>query len=137
MTNTVIAIKKSSTSSATPSSLEFGELAINYADGKLFYKAANGSIYQLNVGGGGGGGDAFGTVNANGTLIVADTTNDVLTIDPGAFITIVGDAVNDKLTISAAVGGIYDTANAAFNKANTGGGGTTAETLSPLLLMGG
>ena len=42
MSNTVIALKKSDVPYATPASLANGELAINYADGKLFYKNAAG-----------------------------------------------------------------------------------------------
>lgn len=94
MANTVIALKKSATSSAVPSDLANGELAINYADGKLYYKHANGTIAAISSGG-----DSFGTVNANSTLVVADTSGDVLTLAPGNNISIVGDAVNDKITI--------------------------------------
>jgi hypothetical protein len=95
MANTTIQIKKSATPAATPSSLANGELAINYADGKLFYKAANGTIVAFST----SDGNNFGTVNANGTLLVSDTTGDVFTMVPGNNITIVGDAVNDKVTI--------------------------------------
>jgi len=49
-----IKIKRSGTSSQTPSSLEHGELALNYADGKLFYKDASNNIAELSTGGGGG-----------------------------------------------------------------------------------
>jgi hypothetical protein len=96
MANTVIQLKKSATPSATPTDLANGELAINYADGKLFYKAANGTITSIS-----GEGSNFGIVNANGTLIVSDTTGDVISILPGDNITIVGDAINDRLIINA------------------------------------
>jgi len=43
MANTVL-IKRSGTSSVTPTTLESGEIAINYADGKLFYKNSSNSI---------------------------------------------------------------------------------------------
>jgi hypothetical protein len=43
MSNTVL-IKRSGTSSITPLTLESGEIAINYADGKLFYKNSANSI---------------------------------------------------------------------------------------------
>lgn len=99
MANTVISLKKSSTSAAVPSSLANGELAINFADGKLFYKNTAGYIAEIS-GGGPGGGNSFGTINANSTLIVADSTNDFLTIEAGSGIAIVGDAINDKITIS-------------------------------------
>lgn len=97
MPNTVIALKKSATPSATPTSLANGELAINFADGKLYYKHANGTI--LSISGSGSGGDSFGTVNANSTLIVADTSGDVLTLIAGDNISIVGDAINDTVTV--------------------------------------
>jgi hypothetical protein len=40
----VIKIKRSPDQHATPSTLEYGELAINYADGKLYYKNLAGSL---------------------------------------------------------------------------------------------
>jgi hypothetical protein len=95
MPNTVIQLKKSATTSSVPSDLANGELAINFADGKLFYKNTAGFIAEISsppV-------NSFGTVNANGTLVVSDTSGDVLTIVPGNNITVVGDAVNDKITI--------------------------------------
>jgi hypothetical protein len=95
MANTVIALKKSGTSSATPGSLANGELAINYADGKLFYKAANGSILSIS----GTRSNTFSTVNANGTLVVSDSPSTILTLLSANGITITGDAVNDKVTI--------------------------------------
>ena len=49
MANT-IKLKRTSTPSAAPSSLEYGELAINYADGKLFYKNSSDQITQFSSG---------------------------------------------------------------------------------------
>jgi len=46
MANT-IKLKNSGTSSNTPSSLEHGELAINYADGKLYYKNGSNAIVEF------------------------------------------------------------------------------------------
>ena len=43
MANT-IKIKRNGTSSQAPTSLEYGELAINYADGKIFYKNSSNQI---------------------------------------------------------------------------------------------
>lgn len=94
MPNTVIQLKKSATPSSVPSDLANGELAINFADGKLFYKNTAGFIAEFS-----GAVNSFGTVNANGTLVVSDTTGDVLTLLAGNNITIVGDAVNDRVTI--------------------------------------
>lgn len=116
MANTVISLKKSGTPSATPASLEFGELAINYADGKIFYKAANGTIYSISD----GSAYAFATVNANGTLVTADTTSDVFSLEAGQNINIVGDAINDKITIGANLNPVYDFANGKFLSNSTG-----------------
>ena len=67
-----IKIKRSGTSSQTPSSLEHGELALNYADGKLFYKDASDNIAELSTGGGAGGGLDSAAVSA----VVDETVND-------------------------------------------------------------
>jgi hypothetical protein len=49
-----IKLKRSAVADAVPSSLEFGELALNYnvADGKLFYKNSAGTIVAFESGGG-------------------------------------------------------------------------------------
>ena len=46
-----IKLKNSGTSGNTPSSLVHGELALNYADGKLFYKNSSNSIVELSTAG--------------------------------------------------------------------------------------
>lgn len=124
MANTVIALKKSATPSAVPSTLANGELAINYADGKLFYKDIHGGIKSFNSDLPPAA-DSFGSVSANGTLIVADTNGDVLNIVPGNNIQITGNTLTDTITISAIsnvttadVTAVYNHANAAFDKAN-------------------
>ena len=99
MANTTIQIKKSGTPTAVPTNLANGELAINYADGKLFYKAANGTIAQIS-GAGGSSANTFATMNANGTLVVADSASDILSFVSGNNISIVGDAVNDSITVA-------------------------------------
>lgn len=114
MANTVIALKKSATPSAAPSNLANGELAINYADGKLYYKHANGSIVAFNT----SGGVSFGTVNANGTLVVADAASGILNLVPGNNIQITADPINDIITISATATGGTGDAGPAFDKAN-------------------
>lgn len=116
MTNTVIQLKKSSTPASVPASLANGELALNFADGVLYYKSANGSIAAIS--GSGGGGLNYGIVNANGTLVIADSSGATFAILPGDFITVTGDSINDRITIGANVKVVYDTANAAFNYAN-------------------
>ena len=109
MANTVISLKKSNVPSAIPTNLANGEIAINYADGKLYYKNTAGQIDAIS------GKDLsyFGTVNAAGTFIISDTPGDILTIVNGNDIEIVGDAVNDTITISANLKPAFDKANSA------------------------
>lgn len=129
MANTVIVLKKSGTPDQTPTSLQHGEIAINYADGRLFYKNATGEIVQIATGGGGGG-NYFGTVSANGTLLVADTTNDYLTIQAGNNISINADSLYDSLTIAANLVSAYSHANAVGESANAYAASLTPD-LSP------
>lgn len=116
MANTVIKLRKSSIPSEIPSSLEYGELAINYADGMLYYKNSTGHIVGFsaaaNV-------YSFATINANNSLITAISNNSTLTINPGNNIEITGDIINDIVTIAANLKPAFDVANAAFVKANT------------------
>ena len=58
MANKII-LKKSSVPTKVPlsSDLEYGELALNYADGKLYYKNTSNIVTPLNEGG------SSGTVN--------------------------------------------------------------------------
>lgn len=61
MANRII-LKKSSVAGKVPvttavdadNGLEYGELALNYTDGKLYYRNANNSIGQIGGGGGSG-----------------------------------------------------------------------------------
>jgi hypothetical protein len=94
MANTTIQIRKSGLTGNTPSDLEHGELAINYADGKLFYKDSVDDISFISNQ------DTFGTINANSTLIIATSPTDILDVTPGNNITIFGDGLNKKITIS-------------------------------------
>ena len=109
MPNTVITLKKSATPSAVPGNLANGEIAINYADGKLFYKNVAGQIVEFSSAV-----NAFGTINANGTLVISDTLGDVVTLVPGVGISIVGNAINDTITITATGNAV-----AAFESSNT------------------
>lgn len=54
----IVKLKKSAVPGKVPlaNDLQYGELALNYADGKLYYKAANDTIQYITTGGGGGGG---------------------------------------------------------------------------------
>ena len=70
--NTVIQLKKSGISGNIPASLNVGETALNYADGKLFYKNSLGSISYI------ASTSSFATVNANSSLILATSPTDTL-----------------------------------------------------------
>jgi len=47
----IVKLKRSGTANAAPvgNSLEYGELAINYADGILFYKDASNTVISFNI----------------------------------------------------------------------------------------
>lgn len=109
MANTSIQLKKSGATGNVPVSLAYGELALNYADGKLFYKHANGSIASIATG---SVTNSFATINANSSLILASTPTDTLSIVPGNNITISTDAINKTITINSTT-------------SSGGGGGTT------------
>ena len=100
MANTTIQLKRSGTAANVPTSLAYGELSLNYADGLLYYKNSTGYIVSFSSGG-----NSFGTVNANNTLIVAGTPGSIFSLVPGSGIAITGDAINDTITISATGGG--------------------------------
>lgn len=83
-TNTAIQLKKSGATGNTPFDLQYGEVAINYADAKLYYKNDLGAIsYITNQ-------DTFGTVSANGSLIISTTPTDILNLTPNTNIRILG-----------------------------------------------
>ena len=134
MANTTVQLKKSGVTGNVPPSLSYGELALNYADGKLFYKASNGSIASISTS---PATDSFATINANSSLILATSPYDTLSILPGNNITISTDTFNKRITInSTAISGGDSTdqfardkansanvlAQAAFDQANTGAG---------------
>lgn len=58
----VVKIKRSGTSTSAPTDLEYGELAINYADGLLFYKDSSNTIVSFDI---------------SGTFNVTDVGNDL------------------------------------------------------------
>lgn len=85
MANKVL-LKKSAVLGKIPSTsdLDYGELAINYSDGKLYYKNSANQIRELAGGGGGGGtliaGTRGGPVNiviSGGSFLVGTRSGDV------------------------------------------------------------
>jgi hypothetical protein len=94
--NTVIQLKRSSATgnAVTSADINYGELAINYADGVLFYRKPNdsvGEIYTPNV---------YSTVNVNSTLLVPTTPTKILSLQPKNYITLTGVSSNDTIIIS-------------------------------------
>ena len=116
MANTTIRLKKSSVSAhlPDPTQLDHGEIALNYADGKIFYKDPANNIQQIS-----GSANTFYSVNASGTLLVATSPTDILSINSGENIEIAGDFLTDTLTITANLKSAFDRANAAFDRANS------------------
>ena len=132
--STTIKLKKSGQTGNVPSNteLDFGELALNYADGVLYYKNASNDIAEIS----GTSANTFETINANGTLLIADSNTDVLTITPGTGINVTGNALTDSVEISVrfndnltneqtdlvatanSVNAAANIAYAAYNKAN-------------------
>ena len=118
MANTAIQLKKSGATGNTPSGLAFGEVALNYADGRLYYKnSGGGTSYIYNQ-------LSFDTINSNNSLIFAGSGSDTLSFAAGNNITISTNTTTKTITINAidstTDASAYAHANAAYNKANTG-----------------
>ena len=109
-TNTTIQIKKSGTTGTSPSALNYGELALNYYDGKLYYKNSSGNISYFY---GANNGPGFATANANNNLILATTPNDTLSFLPDNGISITACTTSKTITVGG--GSIYTAANNAAN----------------------
>jgi hypothetical protein len=77
MANT-IKIKRSATPTQAPTSLDYGELALNYADGKMFYKNSSNNIVEFTSSAG-----VAGTVY-NATIGNGTSTSYVLTHNFGS-----------------------------------------------------
>ena len=94
MSNTSIQLKKSGVSGNTPVDLFHGEVALNYADGKLYYKNALDDVrYITNQ-------DTFATVSVDGTLLLATSPTDILTLNPGENISLSGNSITKTVNIN-------------------------------------
>lgn len=93
-------ILRSTTPGASPSSLASGQIAINEADGVLFYRTAAGSVSQFSSGGGAAVYAAtsnFPATGSSSTIYLATSTNRVYRWDStGAYVEI------------GAIGGLVD-----------------------------
>lgn len=92
-TNTAIQLKKSGETGNTPGYLQHGEVAINYADGKLYYKDDFNNIRYINNQ------DSFSTIVANGNSILALSSTDILTINPGHGSNISANIISKTITL--------------------------------------
>ncbi len=101
MANTKIRLKSSGVTGNIPSSLQFGELALNYADGKLFFKRANNQISSFDLDLVGIQPDSFATINSNSTLILATSPTDTLSIVAGNNVSISTNSSSKTITINA------------------------------------
>lgn len=97
--NTTISIKKSGTTGNTPTDLNHGEIAINYADGKLYYKDDLNVIRFINNQ------DSFSTINVDGTLILSSSPTDILNLAAGANISFNTNTITKTITIDSLGGG--------------------------------
>lgn len=75
MANKII-LKKSAVGGKIPlsSDLDYGELAINYADGKLYYKNSANNVASI----GGSGGGTISVIGRSGPIGVSATNNTLI-----------------------------------------------------------
>lgn len=107
--NTTIQLKKSSVAGNVPVSLSSGELALNFYDGKLYYKNAQNTINYFAA----GIDKSFATVNSNSSLILASSNNDILSFAAGNNISISTDTVGKTITIGTDAKMLYTAGNTA------------------------
>jgi hypothetical protein len=106
MANRII-LKKTSTPGKVPvttiedadAGLAYGELAINYADGKLFYRNASNVVGQIGGGSGGGGGTL--RVFQRGDVVQEDAV--VVSITSGVLGVVCRTVTNPSGTIGVSV----------------------------------
>jgi hypothetical protein len=99
MSNTAIKIKKSGETGNTPSDLVHGEIAINYADGKLYYKNDIDGLSYINNQ------DSFATINVNSELILAGSPTDTLSFVSGSNIILEANTITKTITINSTASG--------------------------------
>lgn len=123
MANTIIELRHSRATGNTPSSLANGELAINTYDGKLFYRGGvSNTIQTITRFTGPAGLDTEVQFNDSGSLgssgkLTFDKTTGLLTVNGTVRANIFSDDGVDLYDFSNTA---FNTANAAFIKANTG-----------------
>jgi len=136
MSNTTIQLRHSTETGNVPVSLANGEIAINTQDGKLFYADPTGTVQEFSGFPGPSGLDTeiqfndSGVLGANSRLTFNKTTG-TLTVNG----TVVANVFSDDGTnLLVFANNAYTHANAAFEAANSGGGGSitvTVDTIPP------
>jgi hypothetical protein len=116
MANTVILLKKSGVSGNVPGTLVHGEVALNWADGKLYYENGVGTKYITNQ-------KTFDTINVNSSLIIATSFTDTLSLNSSNGITLSTNTTSKTITIDDGITyAMANTANTyaqvAYEKAN-------------------
>lgn len=81
-----VILKKSSVAGRIPTAndLDYGELALNYADGKIYYKNSSNSIAEIS--GSGGSGGSLGTLTVRRTYEFVATTGQTTFVVPGGYV---------------------------------------------------
>jgi hypothetical protein len=147
---TPIQLYRSSTASATPnpSDLQDGELALNTADGKLFYKdnsgnlgtlatssGSSGSVTSVQVDGGTTGlSYSGGPITTSGTITTAGT---LVTANGGTGLTAIGTAGQVLTVNSGATALEYATPDSGFPQPQLVSGNTTATSAQFLVASAG
>jgi len=97
-----VRILRSTTTGATPSALVSGQIAINEADGKLFYRNGAGAVAEFTGGGGGttevleyASPSAFPATGTAARIYVATDTNRLYRWDGTAYVEVGGQAIAD------------------------------------------
>ena len=105
--NTTIQLRKSGVSGNVPASLNYGELALNYYDGKLYYKNATGTITYISSG---QFTNSFSTMNVSGSLILATSNTDTLSFKGANGIGVFANTTSKTITLDGSI--VYSAANA-------------------------
>lgn len=81
-----VILKKSSVAGRVPvaGDLDYGELAINYTDGKLYYKTSSNTIAEIN--GSGAGGNQLGTITIRRAYEFTATSNQTTFTVPDGYV---------------------------------------------------
>jgi hypothetical protein len=100
-----VKVKRTYTSGVTPTAAELGphEFAVNWADGVVFVKAADGSIQSVTLGGGGGGG-SFTLPTASASVLGGVKVGSGLTITDGVLAAAGGGGSGSIVTAATVAG---------------------------------